>query len=139
MKSKILVNRNEIISETTYSAYYPKLSGKYAFNVVFSGEADYTVEKRNITLVPDSFIFLNYDTCYTNKIDSAVEVRPFQFFLIPVLFMTLNILTCLKITYCWMIPRSSGRGIRVWWNRYTLCREISSLISCTLQSMSKMG
>lgn len=78
MKNKIRVNRNEIVSETTYSAYYPELSGKYAFNVVFNGQADYTVERRNITLVPDSFIFLNHDTCYTNKIDSTVEVKTFS-------------------------------------------------------------
>lgn len=78
MKSSIFVNGNEIISETTYSAYYPELSGKYAFNVVFSGEADYIVERRNIKLVPDSFIFLNHDTCYSNKIDSAVEVKTFS-------------------------------------------------------------
>lgn len=78
MKNKIVVNRNEIISETTYKAYYPKLSGKYAFNVVFNGQADYTVERRNITLVPDSFIFLNDDTCYTNRIDSSIEVKTFS-------------------------------------------------------------
>jgi AraC family transcriptional regulator len=72
--NRILVNKNEIISEVTYDAYYPMLTGKYAFNAVFSGEVNYTIEKRQLTLVPGSFIFLNHDTCYSNKIDSSVEV-----------------------------------------------------------------
>lgn len=83
MKSKVVINRNEIISEKTYSAYYPKLSGKYAFHVVFNGQADFTMDKRNITLVPNSFIFLNHDTCYTNKIESNVEVKTFSVFFDP--------------------------------------------------------
>ena len=72
--NRILVNKNEIISEVTCDAYYPMLTGKYAFNAVFSGEVNYIIEKRQLTLVPGSFIFLNYDTCYSNKIDSSVEV-----------------------------------------------------------------
>lgn len=72
--NRILINKNEIISEITCDAYYPMLTGKYAFNVVFNGEANYTIEKRQITLVPGSFIFLNHDTCYSHKIDSSVEV-----------------------------------------------------------------
>ncbi|MBB5436646.1 AraC-like DNA-binding protein [Pedobacter sp. AK017] len=73
--NRILINKNEIISEVTCDAYYPMLTGKYAFNVVFNGEANYTIEKRQITLVPGSFIFLNHDTCYSHKIDSSVEVN----------------------------------------------------------------
>lgn len=73
--NRILVNKNEIISEVTYGAYYPMLTGKYAFNAVFTGEVDYTIEKRAVTLVPGSFIFLNHDTCYSSRIDSSVEVN----------------------------------------------------------------
>ncbi|WEK20818.1 MAG: AraC family transcriptional regulator [Candidatus Pedobacter colombiensis] len=76
--NRILVDKNEIISESTYSAHYPKNIGKYALNVVFSGQVDYTIEKREITLVPGSFIFLNHDTSYTNTIDSTVEVNTFS-------------------------------------------------------------
>jgi len=72
--NKILVDRAEIIRESTYNISYPKLSGKYALHVVFAGEVDYTIDKRHITLVPGSFIFLNPGTCYTKSIDSATEV-----------------------------------------------------------------
>lgn len=75
MKRKVIVNKNEIINERTFNARTAVRSGKYALNVVFSGEADYTIEKRKIRLVPDSFIYLNHDTVYTNWIDSNVEVR----------------------------------------------------------------
>ncbi|MNL01537.1 hypothetical protein D3C87_1220110 [compost metagenome] len=85
--NRVVVNKNEIISEATYGAYYPMLTGKYAFNAVFTGEANYTIEKRNVTLVPGSFIFLNHDTCYSNRIDSPV---PFQYGLILNLWRTLN-------------------------------------------------
>lgn len=76
--NRIVINKNEVISEVTYDAYYPMLTGKYAFNAVFNGEAKYTIEKRRLTLVPGSFIFLNHDTCYSNKINSSVEVSTFS-------------------------------------------------------------
>ncbi|MBE9600122.1 helix-turn-helix transcriptional regulator [Pedobacter sp. MC2016-24] len=72
--NRILVNNNEIISELTHSAYFTEVTGRYAVNAVFSGEVDYTIEKRKLTLVPGSFIFLNDDTCYTHKIASAEGV-----------------------------------------------------------------
>lgn len=72
--NRILIDKNEIISEVTYDANYPVVSGKYAFNAVFKGEVNYIVEKRELTLVPGSFIFLNPDTCYSNRIESTVEV-----------------------------------------------------------------
>ncbi|TCC86726.1 helix-turn-helix transcriptional regulator [Pedobacter hiemivivus] len=76
--NRVLVDKNEVISESTYSAYYPKNTGKYALNVVLSGQANYTIEKREITLVPGSFIFLNHDTSYSNSIESKVEVNTFS-------------------------------------------------------------
>jgi len=72
---RILVNKNEIISESTYNVAYSNLSGKYALHVVFSGEVDYIIERRNITLLPGSFIFLNHDTRYSKSIKSDVEVK----------------------------------------------------------------
>lgn len=73
--NNILVNGAEIIREITYSAYYPRLSGKYALHLVLAGEVSFSIERRHITLVPGSFIFLNPDTCYTQRIDSATEVE----------------------------------------------------------------
>ncbi|WP_316813827.1 AraC family transcriptional regulator [Pedobacter heparinus] len=72
--NRILIDKNEIITEVTYDAHNPFFTGKYAFNAVFNGEVNYAIEKRQLTLVPGSFIFLNHDTCYSKKIDSAVEV-----------------------------------------------------------------
>jgi len=68
--NRILVNSNEIISELTYDAYFTEVTGRYAVNAVFSGEVDYTIDKRKLTLVPGSFIFLNDDTSYAHKIAS---------------------------------------------------------------------
>lgn len=65
----------EIIREITCNVSYPKFSGKYALQVVLRGEVNFTIEKRQITLVPDSFIFLNPDTSYTRCIDSGAEAE----------------------------------------------------------------
>jgi AraC family transcriptional regulator len=73
--NKILVNGAEIIRESTYNMSYPKLTGKYALHVVFAGEVDYTIEKRHVTLVPGTFIFLNPGTSYTKNINSTIEVE----------------------------------------------------------------
>lgn len=72
--NKILVNGTEIISECTYNSCYPEFSGKYALHVVLTGEVDFTIEKRCVTLVPGSFIFFNPDTSYTKRIESEIEV-----------------------------------------------------------------
>lgn len=73
--NRVLIDKNEVITEVTCDAHYPMLSGKYAFHAVFNGKVDYVVDKRSLTLVPASFIFLNPDTCYSQKINSAVEVN----------------------------------------------------------------
>ncbi|RZK76543.1 MAG: AraC family transcriptional regulator, partial [Pedobacter sp.] len=76
--SRIVVNKNEIVSETTYDAHYRDQTGKYAINILSSGQASYTIGKRQLTLFPGSFIFLNHDTSYSNKIDSPVQVNTFS-------------------------------------------------------------
>lgn len=81
--NKILVDGAEIIREITCNACYSKLSGRYALHIVFAGEADYLIEKRHVTLVPGSFIFLNPDTCYSQRIDSATEVDVMTIFFEP--------------------------------------------------------
>jgi AraC family transcriptional regulator len=73
--NRVLVNKNEIVSELTYDAYCPEITGKYAVNAVFSGEVDYTVDRRKLTLLPGSFIFLNDDTCYSQRISSREGVN----------------------------------------------------------------
>ncbi|WP_316818541.1 AraC family transcriptional regulator [Pedobacter nyackensis] len=73
--NKILVNGAEIIREITYNSCHSKFTGKYALHVVIKGEVNFTIEKRNITLAPGSFIFLNSDTVYTQEINSTMEVE----------------------------------------------------------------
>ncbi|MFA4868357.1 MAG: AraC family transcriptional regulator [Pedobacter sp.] len=73
--NKILVNGAEIIRECTYSSVYHELTGKYALHVVLTGEVNFSIEKRNITLVPGSFIFINPDTTYTKGIASENEAN----------------------------------------------------------------
>lgn len=73
--NKISVDGAEIIREIAYNSCHSKLTGKYALHVVITGEVNYTIEKRNVTLAPGSFIFLNSGTCYTEEINSATEVE----------------------------------------------------------------
>lgn len=72
--NKTLVNGAEIIRECTYNSVCHDLTGKYALHVVLTGEVNFTIEKRNITLVPGSFIFINPGSCYTKEIASEEEV-----------------------------------------------------------------
>lgn len=73
--NKILVNGAEIIRECTYSSVYHELTGKYALHVALTGEVNLRIEKRNITLVPGSFIFINSGTSYAKEIASETEVN----------------------------------------------------------------
>lgn len=81
--NNMLVDGTEIIREITSDARYTGLKGRYALHIVLTGEAAYTIQKRQITLVPGSFILLNPDTCYTQKIDSSVEVETMTILLDP--------------------------------------------------------
>ena len=76
--SRIVVDKNEIISESTYDAHHHGLTGKYVINMVSSGQATYTIGRRQLNLFPGNFMFLNYGTSYSNKIDSAVQVNTFS-------------------------------------------------------------
>lgn len=72
--NKILVNGTEIIRTCAYNSCYPDLNGRYALHIVLTGEVDFTIDKRNVTLVPGSFIFINPGTRYTKRIASGIEV-----------------------------------------------------------------
>jgi AraC family transcriptional regulator len=78
--NRVQIGKSEIITEVTYQAYYPMLSGKYVLHAVLHGRANYMIEKRQVTLLPGSFIFLNPDTCYSIDIDSVEEVSTCSIF-----------------------------------------------------------
>ncbi|WP_449439389.1 helix-turn-helix transcriptional regulator [Pedobacter steynii] len=80
---RILVGSNEIVSQTSYKADCTGLAGKYSINVVFSGAADYELGNRTLRLHPENFIFLNSDTNYSSKIDSATQVKSLSVFFDP--------------------------------------------------------
>lgn len=70
-----LVNKNEIIMESAYDGTHSGRGGKYAINMIFSGAADYQIGNRELTLFPESFIFLNHTTTYSRNINSEVKVN----------------------------------------------------------------
>jgi len=80
---KILVGNNEIRSETSYNTSYTGLTGKYSINVTFNGAADFRLGKRELRLHPENFIFLNSNTDYSSRIDSATKVNTLSIFFDP--------------------------------------------------------
>jgi len=81
--SRILVGDNEIISQNSCTSSFTGLTGKYSINMVFNGAADYKVNKRELRLHPENFIFLNNYTNYSSRIDSAIPVNALSVFFDP--------------------------------------------------------
>lgn len=80
---KIYVGNNEIISEIACNSSYTGQTGKYSINVIFNGTATYKLGKRELRLHPENFIFLNSNTNYSSKIDSATQVNALSIFFDP--------------------------------------------------------
>ncbi|EDM36603.1 transcriptional regulator, AraC family protein [Pedobacter sp. BAL39] len=75
MKSScILVDKNEILVEYASAARRQEPGDKYEINVTYSGSVDYLLSKRQLTLYPETFIFLNPGTPYTRTIDATLPV-----------------------------------------------------------------
>ena len=72
---KTLVDKNEVIMESAYEATHVAATGKYAIQMIFNGDAAYTIANRELSLYAGNFIFLNQDTAYSRKIDSSVKVE----------------------------------------------------------------
>ncbi|WP_293302151.1 AraC family transcriptional regulator [Pedobacter sp. UBA4863] len=71
-----LSNHNRIISEHTCKSFYrPADSEAYTIKFVFSGVENCTINKRNISIFPDSFAVLNVGTQYKSSIDSITPVN----------------------------------------------------------------
>lgn len=69
-----LVDKNEVILESAYEGIHHTETGKYAIQMIFNGDAAYTIDNRELTLYSGNFIFFNQDTAYSRKIDSTVKV-----------------------------------------------------------------
>lgn len=72
---KVLKNNNQIASETVKHAFYPEKVGSFSMNMVFNGNTNYTIGKRQLNLYPDSFLTINQGTSYSRKVDSWQPVN----------------------------------------------------------------
>ncbi|WP_461788935.1 helix-turn-helix domain-containing protein [Pedobacter sp.] len=73
---KELSNRNKIVSENTCKSFYKPADGDYyTIKFVLSGVEKCIVNKREISIFPDSFAMLNVGTVYNSLIDSITPVN----------------------------------------------------------------
>lgn len=72
---KVLKNNNQISSETVKQAYYPENTGSYSMRMVFNGNTNYTIGKKQLNLFPDSFLTINQGTTFSSKVDSLQPVN----------------------------------------------------------------
>jgi len=75
---KELSNRNKIISEHTCDSVYEQQNSDYTIKFVFSGSEECEINKRKLSIYPDSFAVLNEGTCYSARIDSITPVNTFS-------------------------------------------------------------
>lgn len=76
--SKTLRNNNTIWSDTTSHKQQTQYTNDFNIRFVFSGDEEYNIGRRKLTLYPDQFLILNKGTQYTSKIDSANPVESFS-------------------------------------------------------------
>ncbi|QKJ28907.1 AraC family transcriptional regulator [Mucilaginibacter mali] len=76
--SKTLRNNNTIWSDTTSHKQQTQYTNDFNIRFVFSGDEEYNIGRRKLTLYPDQFLILNKGTQYTSKIDSASPVESFS-------------------------------------------------------------
>lgn len=72
---KVLKNNNQISSETVKHAFYPEKVGSFSMKMVFNGNTNYIIGKRQLNLYPDSFLTINQGTSYSSKVDSWQPVN----------------------------------------------------------------
>lgn len=75
---KTLRNNNTIWSDTTSHKQQTQHSNDFNIRFVFSGDEEYNIGRRKLTLYPDQFLTLNKGTQYTSKIDSSSPVESFS-------------------------------------------------------------
>lgn len=80
---KTRIFKNEILSELTSNASYTGVTGKYIISLVYNGSVQYKIGKRQLTLFPESFVFLNEGTSYSSEIKAKELVHRFSVLLDP--------------------------------------------------------
>lgn len=75
--------KNEILNEFSSNASFAGVTGKYMISLVNNGSVQYHIGKRELTLFPQSFVFLNEGTSYSSQINSKDVVNRFSVLLDP--------------------------------------------------------
>lgn len=74
---KTLKNNNLIYSGTRNLKCSQQQAAAFTMRFVFSGNENYSIGRRNLTIYPDSFLVLNKGTQYSSIIDCPVPVHAF--------------------------------------------------------------
>jgi AraC family transcriptional regulator len=75
---KELKNKNKIISESTCEAAYQQENTGCTIKFVFKGFEDCEINKRKLSIYPDTFIAFNEGSNYSSRIDSITPVNTFS-------------------------------------------------------------
>jgi len=75
---KTLKNNNAIYSGTRSSKFTQQLTSDFSIRFVFSGNENYSIGRRNLSIYPDSFLILNKGTHYSSASDCATPVHSFS-------------------------------------------------------------
>lgn len=74
---KTLKNNNVIYSGTRNLKCSQQQAADFTMRFVFSGNENYSIGRRNLTIYPDSFLVLNKGTQYSSEIDCPFTVHAF--------------------------------------------------------------
>jgi AraC family transcriptional regulator len=75
--TKTLRNNNKILCETRAHRYQAQCTTDFSIRFAFSGNEQYRIGRRELSIYPDSFLILNKGTQYISKIDSNTPVESF--------------------------------------------------------------
>jgi AraC family transcriptional regulator len=76
--SRTLRNNNKIFSETRAHRQQSQCTTDMCFRFALTGNEQFNMGRRELSIYPDSFLLLNKGTQYTSKIDSDTPVESFS-------------------------------------------------------------
>ncbi|MFD0942152.1 AraC family transcriptional regulator [Pedobacter boryungensis] len=72
---KELINKNLIVSHTTYKGEIDISEENYSFKIIFNGYQDFLIGNREIRLYPDSFVLLAPGTKCISRVDLNEQIK----------------------------------------------------------------
>ncbi len=75
---KELKNKNKIVSESTCEAAYQEENTGCTIKFVFRGSEDCEINKRKLSIYPDTFAVFNEGSTFTSRINSITPVNTFS-------------------------------------------------------------